>query len=190
MTLLRYRLRISAHRLEIERGRYNQTPVELRHCPWCKLVLNSEVTEDETHFLQHCDLNAVIRHRTLQKIISFTQNYETSPSSSQHATITSNTNFLQLINNDSSLQSQSPAITKNTCTELLQSLLWRALTTEANSSKVKLLEPYLRTFSTRSPHFTINFSIKLKPLVNSLTASIENTSGCIDIGCGNCGIFI
>ena len=103
-------LRISAHRLEIERGRYNQTPVEQRFCPWCKLVLNSEVTEDETHFLQHCDLNAVIRHKTLQKIISFTQNHEISPSlpsSSLHSTITitPSTNFLQLINNDSTFLS-------------------------------------------------------------------------------------
>ena len=106
------RLRISAHRLEIERGRYNQTPVEQRHCPWCKLVLNSEVTEDETHFLQHCDLNAVIRQRTLQKIISFTQNHETSqslPSPSLHSTITitPSTNFLQLINNDSTFLSHT-----------------------------------------------------------------------------------
>ena len=106
------RLRISAHRLEIERGRYNQTPVEQRLCPWCKLVLNSEVTEDETHFLQHCDLNAVIRQRTLQKIISFTQNHDTSqslPSPSLHSTITitQSTNFLQLINNDSTFLSHT-----------------------------------------------------------------------------------
>ena len=99
------KLRISAHRLEIERGRYNQTPVERRICPWCKLVLNNEIIEDETHFLQHCDLNAATRHKTHQKIISFASNRKISlPSSTTMTTIARNSNFLTLINNESKFQ--------------------------------------------------------------------------------------
>ena len=66
------RLRISAHRLQIELGRYKQIPREDRLCSWCKLVLGVETIEDEEHFLQYCDLNATPRRNIHHKIRSLT----------------------------------------------------------------------------------------------------------------------
>ena len=62
------RLRISAHHLEIERGRYNNVPKENRTCAWCKLCLGSDIIEDETHLLNECDLYAANRAITSQKL--------------------------------------------------------------------------------------------------------------------------
>ena len=47
-------LRISAHKLQIERGRYTRppTPVEARICVFCK----DKKVEDELHFLMNCNL--------------------------------------------------------------------------------------------------------------------------------------
>lgn len=50
------KLRISAHDLKIETGRYAQQPREARTCDWCYTVLQNNVVEDETHFLLNCDL--------------------------------------------------------------------------------------------------------------------------------------
>ena len=61
-------LRISAHRLEIGLGRYNQTPRDERICSnWCIIVLGSGIIENEDHFLNHCDLNAASRRKVLDK---------------------------------------------------------------------------------------------------------------------------
>ena len=104
------RLRISAHRLEIELGRYRQTPQEERFCPWCKIVLGTNAIEDESHFLQHCDLNATHRRTVYHKIKSTLTNAmsinttTTVPSStlSPH-NISLNTNYLKLISNNSEI---------------------------------------------------------------------------------------
>ena len=45
------RLRISAHRLAIERGRYNNIPIEDRVCTTCQ----GRILEDEYHFLMICN---------------------------------------------------------------------------------------------------------------------------------------
>ena len=50
------KLRISAHDLNIETGRYTNTPRDERTCEWCKIVLSTNIVEDELHFLLHCDL--------------------------------------------------------------------------------------------------------------------------------------
>ena len=44
------RLRISAHRLAIETGRYTKTPIEKRVCTTCE----GQIIEDEYHFLMKC----------------------------------------------------------------------------------------------------------------------------------------
>ena len=46
------RLRISAHRLEIEVGRYNNTPKDERICAWCNIVLDENTIESELHLLR------------------------------------------------------------------------------------------------------------------------------------------
>lgn len=54
-------LRISAHKLEIESGRYTNTPRENRSCKWCLLTLNDNIIEDESHMLYQCDLYGEFR---------------------------------------------------------------------------------------------------------------------------------
>ena len=44
------RFKISAHRLEVESGRYKKQPVSDRICKFCKL----DQIEDEIHFLCNC----------------------------------------------------------------------------------------------------------------------------------------
>ena len=69
------RLRISAHDLEIETGRYTNTPRENRTCKWCLLTvpnsnrisntITSKVVENESHLLFNCDLYADLRTKLL-----------------------------------------------------------------------------------------------------------------------------
>ena len=44
------KLRVSAHPLEIEKGRYKKLPVCERICKYCNL----KAVEDETHFISNC----------------------------------------------------------------------------------------------------------------------------------------
>ena len=41
------KLRISSHDLEIERGRYDDTPKELRVCNWCNTSMGQKIIENE-----------------------------------------------------------------------------------------------------------------------------------------------
>ena len=50
------KLRISAHDLKIETGRYKQQIRETRTCDWCQIVMNTRHIEDEKHVLLDCDL--------------------------------------------------------------------------------------------------------------------------------------
>ena len=61
------RLRISAHDLEIEQGRYKAIPREERICKWCQLTLNSKIIEDEHHVIFVCDLYSNLRSKLLKK---------------------------------------------------------------------------------------------------------------------------
>ena len=61
-------LRISAHDLEIERGRYTNSPREERLCQWCKISMGSCITEDEDHILYDCDLYADLRAKLVTKL--------------------------------------------------------------------------------------------------------------------------
>ena len=54
------RLRMSAHTLEIERGRYKNTPREERLCKGC-LVIGIKVIEDEQHLLSSCTMFSNLR---------------------------------------------------------------------------------------------------------------------------------
>ena len=49
--------RISSHRLEIERGRYKNLPIEKRLCTFC----SSDSVEDEKHLLFNCSLYTSLR---------------------------------------------------------------------------------------------------------------------------------
>ena len=61
------KLRLSAHKLEIETGRYTRpqvTPPESRFCTYCQ-YLGNEVVEDETHFMVICPIYKEIRENLL-----------------------------------------------------------------------------------------------------------------------------
>ena len=60
------RLRISAHDLEIETGRYKGIHRSERTCKWCSLTLGSNELEDESHMLFNCDLYASIRIKLIK----------------------------------------------------------------------------------------------------------------------------
>ena len=68
------KLLISAHDLEIERGRYvstktqNSTSRENRLCRYCKEVLNIEEVESELHVLDYCLLYSQIRIKLGNKL--------------------------------------------------------------------------------------------------------------------------
>ena len=70
------RLRVSSHDLEIEKGRYTNTPRNERICKWCSLTLGEHLIESEQHFLYSCDLYS--KHRAcfisnLSKLPEFIQ---------------------------------------------------------------------------------------------------------------------
>ena len=67
------RLRISAHRLEIELGRRQKTPRPKRSCKWCSTNSNTTDIENEFHLLNICGLNGNIRndfHHKIKGILS------------------------------------------------------------------------------------------------------------------------
>ena len=57
-------LRISSHRLRVERGRYTRpkTARGNRICTWCEKKEKIEI-EDEVHFILECDMAKGIRER-------------------------------------------------------------------------------------------------------------------------------
>ena len=61
------KLRISAHNLFIERGRYARPLIDRasRFCTFCKFNNGSHEIEDESHVLLHCPLYTPIRHKIL-----------------------------------------------------------------------------------------------------------------------------
>ena len=67
------RFRTSAHKLEIEVGRYKVIPKEIRYC---KLCSNHEV-EDELHFLLKCPMYDSLRSPFLESIKSKVLNLHT-----------------------------------------------------------------------------------------------------------------
>ena len=92
------RLRISAHRLEIELGRYSKIPRTDRLCSWCNLVMNAQKVENEEHFLNYCDLNAVARQEVLRKINAMASTSCDGTSTKQ--TIGLDTNLVKLISDN------------------------------------------------------------------------------------------
>ena len=57
--------RVSAHRLEIESGRYKKKSVSERICKYCKL----NAVEDEVHFLCNCSAYQTLRQRLFSFVI-------------------------------------------------------------------------------------------------------------------------
>ena len=66
------RLRISAHRLRIEQGRYQGTPRQSRTCLRC----SSDEVDDEMHFLFDCKFLANLRTEMLQTVNQNCPNFQ------------------------------------------------------------------------------------------------------------------
>ena len=58
------KLRISNHKPMTEKGRYNQTTKDNRHCLFC----GCNVIEDEVHFLFQCRTYSMIRNKFYYKV--------------------------------------------------------------------------------------------------------------------------
>ena len=69
------KFRVSAHDLEIEKGRYNNKPIkaEERYCKFCKSN-NNLIVEDEFHFLMICPLYQINRDLTIKQVCEFFPN--------------------------------------------------------------------------------------------------------------------
>ena len=75
------RLRISAHDLEIERGRYKNIPRAERFCKWCQISLSANLVENESHMLYTCDMYCELRTK-LVNTLNNSPNSNDSPSTS------------------------------------------------------------------------------------------------------------
>lgn len=62
------KLRISAHDLAIEKGRYKNVPRDDRVCNWCVLTIRLRLIEDENHILYNCDLYSANREKLCNTI--------------------------------------------------------------------------------------------------------------------------
>ena len=67
------KLRISNHRLEIERGRYKNLPADER---FCKICNDNISVEDEFHFVMKCTAYSELRHRFFNAINSFIVDFD------------------------------------------------------------------------------------------------------------------
>ena len=105
------RLRISAHRLEIELGRRSGIPRQNRTCKWCTRNSLTNEIEDESHFLNVCSSNNNIRNILISKVNSLLTNHN---NFTPHQPIT--LDIIQLTNFSSSLlNSVSPENQAHLC---------------------------------------------------------------------------
>ena len=69
------RIRVSAHKLRIETGRYKNTPADLRFCTLCK----TDQVEDELHFAMTCQSYNVERETLFEEINKLNPNFVNLP---------------------------------------------------------------------------------------------------------------
>ena len=98
-------LRTSAHRLEIELGRRNNTPRNERVCRWCTSHEHTDEIENEQHLIYKCSLNTPARTVLINKIIKILSNYSLHPQ--DHLSLPNI--FLHLTNYDNNI-SISPSL--------------------------------------------------------------------------------
>ena len=83
------RFRISAHNLEIEKGRHQNIPLNERICKLCKLEI-----EDEIHFLLQCPTLNSFRTEAMQQISDICKNFATLDNKSKFIWLLSNENII------------------------------------------------------------------------------------------------
>ena len=70
------RIRCSAHNLNIEVGRYNNTVRSQRTCDFCSRTSNTAHVEDENHILHNCPNGSIIRSNFHQAIRDISNNID------------------------------------------------------------------------------------------------------------------
>ena len=106
LNLLRLsKLRISAHKLQIEIGRYQGTLRDNRICCRC----TSDQVEDEIHYLLHCTCHANHREIFTTYLTSECQNFQN---------LDNKCKFIWILNNE------DPTILRYRCQYLLSTTIW------------------------------------------------------------------
>ncbi len=95
-------LRISAHDLEIEKGRYKQLPQHERICTWCKTSMDLNTIEDENHLLHVCDLYSRDRQKLILRLNRSTPNNLDTPTSTNHLITNTQHQFMALLSDPTS----------------------------------------------------------------------------------------
>ena len=88
---------ISAHDLEIEKGRYSKVPRDIRYCPYCKEVLLKNEIEDESHALNSCPLYNIARNK-LSKHLTQSLTQTSTIDSTTTSSITNSLNYILSMN--------------------------------------------------------------------------------------------
>ena len=101
------RIRISAHDLKIETGRYSNQALEERNCIWCHITMNKNIVENEQHFLLECDLYNAPRRSFMPNVC---ENINTSNSICQPFSPLTLESFLTIDNNSTHNRKLSKAI--------------------------------------------------------------------------------
>jgi hypothetical protein len=83
------RFRISAHNLEIEKGRHQNIPLHERICKLCKLEI-----EDEIHFLLQCPILNSFRTEAMQQISDICKHFASLDNKSKFIWLLSNENVI------------------------------------------------------------------------------------------------
>ena len=83
-------LRISAHDLHIETGRYSNTERDQRTCHWCNTSMGVGTVECERHFLFECDMYASLREKLTRRLNTFSLDSNTSPLISNNGALREN----------------------------------------------------------------------------------------------------
>ena len=89
------KLRISAHDLQIEKGRYLNISRDNRFCPWCQTSMGIEQVENEEHMLYNCDLYSKNRSKLISRLNNIPFNYPRSEVNAQSHIFNLNTTNLR-----------------------------------------------------------------------------------------------
>ena len=137
------RLRLSAHSLEIEVGRYSHTDAENRFCQHCEFQGN-KVVEDEIHFLITCPMYDKIREDLLP------------PQVLANNTLTAEEKFVEMVSNNDTIKSTAKFIylaftERQIKLDVLNTIKELVSSTESNLGKNLTPEPGPRqTFSIKN----------------------------------------
>ena len=174
------RLRISAHDLEIETGRYKQIARDKRICMWCNISMGDDCVEDENHLLFNCDLYNKPRKQlmaTLQNLPSKLN--QILPSEHSDAINKIILEYSSVTVNRKSLESilwtlHSPNINEKFTTDLKKEL------TDSCSSSSPLLQPHSTgdTHPLTWHHTIINKSV---PSTHGVVNKLEEFRGTLNI---------